>query len=59
MSISTLAAAIGPLLASAVHDATGSYATVFWSGVGIAAVVALLLTKLVPVSGDAPAISSP
>ena len=54
-SISVLAAAIGPLLASLVHDATGSYAPVFWSGVGIAAVVALLMTRLVPVSGDGPA----
>lgn len=49
-SLSVLAAAIGPLLVSRMHDATGTYAPAFWSGVVVAAVAALLLTKLEPVS---------
>jgi MFS family permease len=50
MSIATLAAAIGPLLASLLHDATGSYGPAFWGGVGAAAIAALLLLNLDPVS---------
>jgi MFS family permease len=54
-SLSVLAAAIGPLMVSRFHDVTGNYAPVFWSGIGIACVAALLLTRLVPVRGDDPA----
>lgn len=52
MSISTLAAAIGPLVVSALHDATKSYAPAFWIGAGIAVLGALLLAKLDPVVID-------
>jgi len=48
-SISVLAAAIGPLLVSRVHDVTGSYAPAYWTGAGIAVLVAFLLLKLEPV----------
>ena len=48
-SLSVLAAAIGPLMVSRFHDATGTYIPVFWGGMGIAAIAALLLTRLVPV----------
>ena len=50
VSLTALSGAAGPFIASAIHDATGSYAAAFWSGIGIAAVVALLLTRLKPVS---------
>ena len=50
-SLSVLSAAIGPLLVSRFHDATGTYIPVFWGGMGIAAVSAILLTRLVPVRG--------
>lgn len=53
MSISVLAAAIGPLAVSALHDASKSYAPAFWIGAGVAVVAALLLAKLDPVSADA------
>ena len=43
MSLSVLAAAIGPLVVSQIHDSTGSYAIAFWSGGAIAVVAALLL----------------
>jgi MFS family permease len=52
MSISTLAAAIGPLAVSALHDATKSYTPAFWIGAGIAMLGALLLAKLDPVVID-------
>ena len=48
-SISVLAAAIGPLLVSRVHDITGSYAPAYWTGAGVAVLVAFLLLKLEPV----------
>ncbi len=57
MSISTLAAAIGPLLVSTLHDAIGSYGPAFWSGAGIAVVAALLLLKLTPVASEEPVVS--
>ena len=54
VSLTALSGAAGPLLISLVHDRAGSYAPAFWAGIGAAAVVALLLTKLRPVSiGDA------
>ena len=52
-SMSVLAAAIGPLLVSRLHDIYGSYAGPFWSGTVIAALAAVLLTKLVPVHCEA------
>ena len=55
ISLSVLAASMGPLLVSKVHDATGSYAPAFWSGVGVAAFAALLLSGLRPVSTQEPA----
>lgn len=45
-SLSALAGAMGPFAASAIHDATGSYALAFWLGVGTAIVAALLLASL-------------
>ncbi len=50
VSLTALAGAAGPLLMSLIHDAAGSYAPAFWGTIGIAAVVALLLTRLEPVS---------
>ena len=47
-SLTALAGAAGPYLASVIHDRTGSYAAAFWGGLGIAAVSALLLVKLEP-----------
>ena len=55
VSLTAISGAIGPFLASAIHDASGSYAPAFWSGIGVAALVCVLLTKLVPVSSTAPA----
>lgn len=52
-SLSALSGAAGPFLISMVHDSTGSYAPAFWSGIGVAAAVALLLTKLKPVTSEA------
>lgn len=52
-SLQTLAAALGPLMVSKLHDATGNYAPALWAGVAIAAIAALLLTKLVPVNSAA------
>ncbi len=52
-SLTALAGAAGPFLISLVHDASGSYAPAFWAGIGAAAAVALLLTKLKPVSSEA------
>jgi MFS family permease len=52
MSLATLSAAFGPLLVSALHDALGTYAPAFWAGAGIAAIAALLLTRLVPVTTE-------
>jgi MFS family permease len=49
-SLTALSGAAGPFLISMVHDGAGSYAPAFWSGIGVAAVVALLLTRLRPVS---------
>ncbi len=54
VSLTALSGAAGPFLASAIHDATGSYAPAFWAGLGVAAVVALLLTRLEPVSAHGP-----
>jgi MFS family permease len=48
-SISVLAAAIGPLLVSTIHDITSSYAPAYWTGAGVAVLVAVLLLKLEPV----------
>ena len=56
VSLTALSGAVGPFLASAIHDATGSYAPAFWAGAGVAAVVALLLTRLVPVSAEQPSV---
>lgn len=50
ISLSALSAAIGPLLASAIYDITGSYAPAFWAGIGVALVTALLMQRLAPVS---------
>jgi predicted MFS family arabinose efflux permease len=49
-SLTALGGAVGPYLASMIHDGTGSYAMAFWGGLGIAAVSALLLSKLDPVA---------
>jgi predicted MFS family arabinose efflux permease len=51
-SLSVLSAATGPLMVSRFHDATGTYIPVFWGGIGIAAVSAMLLTRLTPVSSQ-------
>ena len=50
ISISVLAAAMGPLLAGRLHDIAGTYAPAFWAGVGIALFAVLLLVRLTPVS---------
>lgn len=50
ISISVLAASMGPLLVSKMHDIYGTYAPAFWSGVGGAVLAAILLIKLTPVS---------
>jgi MFS family permease len=55
MSLSVLAAAIGPLVVSQIHDSTGSYAIAFWSGGAIAVVAALLLLGLAPAGEEPPA----
>jgi cyanate permease len=55
ISLSVLAASMGPLLVSRMHDVTGSYAPAFWTGVGIALFAVLLLVRLTPVSLDEPA----
>lgn len=47
-SLCVLGGAVGPLAASAVHDATGAYAAAFWVGIGVAVVGAALLTSLAP-----------
>ena len=49
-SLTALSGAAGPFLISMVHDASGTYAPAFWSGIGVAVAVALLLTRLRPVS---------
>jgi MFS family permease len=54
-SMSVIAAAIGPLVVSKIHDVSHSYAPAFWTGAGIAIVVALLLTRLKPVGNAGPA----
>lgn len=60
MSISTLAAAIGPLIVSAVHDATKSYTPAFWTGAAIAVLAAFLLARLDPVGiNDTPGDAAP
>lgn len=53
ISISTLAAAIGPFLVSAMHDALGTYAPAFWAGAGIALLATILLARLMPVDSTA------
>jgi MFS family permease len=53
VSLTALAGAAGPLLMSVIHDAAGSYAPAFWGTIGVAVVVALLLTRLEPVSSAA------
>lgn len=50
VSLTALSGASGPFLMSLVHDRAGSYAPAFWAGIAVAAVVALLLTRLKPVS---------
>jgi predicted MFS family arabinose efflux permease len=50
MSLSSLAAACGPLLVSFIHDAVGSYAPAFWTGTVVALLSSLLLIRLTPVS---------
>ena len=50
ISLSVLAASMGPLLVSKMHDITGTYAPAFWAGVGISALAVILLMKLTPVS---------
>lgn len=52
-SMTAISGAAGPFLMSMVHDSAGSYAPAFWAGIGVAAVVALLLTNLRPVSSNA------
>ena len=52
-SLTALSGAAGPFLISMVHDSAGSYAPAFWAGIGVAVVVALLLTRLKPVSSNA------
>jgi MFS family permease len=52
ISISVLAAAAGPLLVSKLHDVTDSYTPAFWAGAGVAAVLAVLLLKLEPVTAE-------
>jgi len=51
MSLTALAAAIGPFAVSLVYDAAGSYAPAFWSGVPVAVIGALLMQRLRPVEG--------
>ena len=51
MSITALAAAIGPLAASLIYDAAGAYAPAFWVGVPMALVAALLMQRLRPLAG--------
>ncbi len=53
ISIAVLAAAMGPLLVSKMHDMIGTYAPAFWGGVGISVVTVLLLLKLKPVGIEA------
>lgn len=53
LSISAIGAAVGPLAISMVYDASGSYAPAFWAGIGVAAVAAVLLSRLSPVK-DSP-----
>ena len=52
ISLSVLAASMGPLLVSKMHDVTGTYAPAFWAGVGVSALAVALLMKLTPVSVD-------
>ena len=49
MSLTTMGAAVGPLLISMVYDATGTYSPAFWLGIGVAALAAVLLQNLRPV----------
>lgn len=49
LSISAIGAAVGPLGISMVYDASGSYAPAFWAGIGVAALAAVLLSRLSPV----------
>jgi MFS family permease len=48
-SVMALASASGPLLGSAVHDRTGSYDGVYWVGVAVAILSAVILRTLRPV----------
>ena len=54
VSVTVLAAAMGPLLVSRMHDQIGTYTPAFWGGVGISVVAAILLLRLTPVSSDMP-----
>jgi predicted MFS family arabinose efflux permease len=45
-SVMVLASATGPLLGSAVHDRFGSYDGIYWAGVGIALVSAVIMKAL-------------
>jgi MFS family permease len=50
MSLTALAAAIGPLAISVIYDSAGSYAPAFWAGVPIALIAAVLMQRLRPVA---------
>jgi predicted MFS family arabinose efflux permease len=47
-SVMALASAAGPMLGSTVHDRFGSYDGIYWAGVVVAGVSALLLATLKP-----------
>jgi predicted MFS family arabinose efflux permease len=53
LSLTALGGAIGPLLASIVHDATGSYAPAFLAGIIIAGAAAALFVGLKPLKDAA------
>ena len=48
VSLTALSGAVGPLLASLVHDATGGYTLAFWAGVGACAFSAAMFFRLSP-----------
>lgn len=58
MAIMVIGGASGPLLASMVHDATGSYTPGLWAGIAVAALSAVLLFRLRPTQAPVP-LSSP
>lgn len=45
-SVMVLASASGPLIASVVRDRFGTYDVIYWAGIGVAAVTAIILKSL-------------